>query len=204
MWGTTPTAQSRELTAHSPQPPQPTTHSTAHSTQHTAHSTQHTAHSTQHTAHNPVCRLLLGLLCLPCLSKLAVLQLIQTLRQDWSEKQARVQSCHENLQALENRLVEAKEAVATEVLCAGQGGLYGAAAFCLLFVCTIIFCLGFSEKLFDLRKISPPPSVLNLLEGASARRARAGHLFGPLLIQSPNPRMDPFWLGIWTGPFSWG
>ena len=57
--------------------------------------------------------------------------------------------------------------------------------------------------------------------GASACRARARQLFGPLLIQSPNPRflhgpflvgdtdwplsgweygLAPFQLGIWTGP----
>ena len=46
--------------------------------------------------------------------------------------------------------------------------------------------------------------------GGSARRARAGHLSGPLLIRSPDPRfcMASGWgegpalfqLGIWTGP----
>ena len=58
--------------------------------------------------------------------------------------------------------------------------------------------------------------------GASAHRTHAGHLFGPFLTRSPNPRllhgpfpvgdMDrpisswgfglaPFWFGMWTGPF---
>jgi hypothetical protein len=49
-------------------------------------------------------------------------------------------------------------------------------------------------------------------QGASACWARAGHLFGPILIRSPNPRFlhgpfpvgdvdRPFLVGIWTGPF---